>query len=62
MSFLATFFMEKTGFLSIFFQIQNSKRGYTRLFGKQNRGYSLFTHFRGYLDEKLIFLKTLKWI
>jgi hypothetical protein len=45
MSFLATFFMKKTGFLSIFFQTQNMKRGYTRLFGEQNREYSLFTHF-----------------
>ena len=60
MKFIATFFVEKTGFLSIFFQIQNLKRGYTRLFGKQNQEYSIFTHFRGYLDKKLIFLKNLK--
>jgi hypothetical protein len=32
MSFLATFFKEKTKILPTFFQTQNLKQGYTRLF------------------------------
>ena len=61
-SLLAAFFVEKIGFVSIFFQIQNLGWGYIREKLKLEAKVSLCAHFRGYLHEKLIFWKKLNWI
>ena len=59
---LAAFFVEKTRFLPIFFQIQNLGWGYTREKLKLETKVSFCIHFWRYLDEKLIFWNKLNWI
>ena len=44
MSFLATLFVEKTGFLFTFFQIQNLGRGYTDPFWSKIEDVLFFLH------------------
>ena len=62
MDLLATFFVNKTRFLSTFFQIQILEGGYTRLLWEQNRGYSFFTQFEDISMKNQYFKKKLNCI
>ena len=60
LNLLAAFVVEKTRFLSKFFQIQSLGWGYTRENLEVKTRVSLCTYFWGYLHEKSIFLKKTK--
>ena len=59
LNLLATFFVEKTRFLSIFFSNSEFRMRVYKGKLKLETKVSLFTHFWGYLHEKLIFWKKL---